>query len=669
MAGRYEGWHHKKGAAEASPEDLAGAQKVLGELKEQLKLGGIESGVLRKQLQNGTLIEARIDMGMPSVNISPLTPGGVGRRDFSGNFVVWGRTLALPDGHDLENPQQCLRTNPQADDWATLTYAGSDVARSDGVFANTFPKGLGRAGNIDWVSVDGERISWYGPSSRMFVDAYINPAHQFGKFVFYLGEPLLDVEDYIAQSTEDTPFPDRYITGAALVQTTDGLWLYCMQNLGQDGVTTGSLPPGADVIYDYPLAPQTNGGLHRYRLIQETTLEGVRRYRVKRNSRQKLATISVGHTDVWFFNQSGSEMVCHQILPTGGTANPWWASRLLATGDYPPSSPPDAEDDVPAEFYPATGSVRRRIALSPDGTTLAQTFSVVSGAAAVPLCTDYAGDELRSYTVRLGADMVPYVGFDGQELPTLQVVRTGTSIAGTWRWVLYASPRDQVIVFLGESRTFDWETGSAGTAPVGEVWVETWVKGVQVNRTSLASPPLPNFGLVRRAVDNLELMGGLVGQSIAPSWFIYGLFQSIEDVADDPPDEETDSWTTRSGFVGMNSGLANLVYPATCYFGSYSSVSSGGPEPISSLVSGGFAGSQQDEDGHYTVTACAVDQADGEDPIVLLSVGIDLNTLNTTFSLATNETLSSLTGISGAGQRYHPLWAMGKVNLEQPQGT
>ncbi|WP_339829888.1 hypothetical protein, partial [uncultured Arenimonas sp.] len=427
--------------------------------------------------------------------------------------------------------------------------------------------------------------------------------------------------------------------------------------------------PGTDVAYDYPLAIQTDGGLHRYRLVQETTPEGVKRYRIKRGSRQKLATLSVGHTDVWFFNQSGTEMVCHQILPTGTTANPWWAARLLATGDYPPIDPPDPEDEVPDEFFPATGSVRRRVALSPDGTTLNETFSVVSGGAAVPLCTDYAGDTLASYTVRLAADMVPYIGFDGQELPTLQVVRTGTTIVATQRWVLYASPRDQVIVLLGDSRTFDYETGSAAGATVGEVWIETWVKGVQVNRTTLATPPLPNFGLVRRAIDNMELMAGLAGQAIAPSWFLYGLFQSIEDVADVPPDEEPDTWRMRAGFIGMNSGLANLVYPGTCYFGSYSSVSSGGPQPIGSLASGGFAGSQQDEDGHYPVVSGAVEQAEGAEPIVLLSIGLDLSSLNTTFSLATNETLSNLTGIGGAGQRYHPLWVLGKVNLEQPQGA
>ena len=669
MAGRYEGWHHKKGASEASPEDLAGARKVLGELENQLKLGGIESGVLRKQLSNGTLVEARIDMGVPQVKITPGRPGQVGRRDFAGNFVVTARTQALPDGHEVENPQQALRTNPQADNWATLTFSGSDVARSDGTFVQTFPKGLGRAGNIDWVSADGERISWYGPSSRMFPDAYITPAHLFGKFVFHLGQPLLDVEAYITDSED--PFPDRFITGAALVQTTDGLWLYCMQNLGQNGVTTVAYPPGTDVIYDYPLAPQTDGGLHRYRLVQETTPEGVKRYRIKRGSREKLATLSVGHTDVWFFNQSGTEMVCHQILPNGFSAggNPWWVARLEATGDYPPAAPPDAFDEAPDEFFPATSCLRRRVALSPDGTTANDTYSVVSGGAAVPLCTDYAGDTLRSYTLRLGADMVPYVGFDGQELPTLQIVRTGTTIAATWRWVLYASPRDQVIVFLGDSRTFDYETGSAAGATVGEVWVETWVKGVQVSRTTLATPPLPNFGLVRRALDNLELMGGLVGQSIAPSWFIYGLFQSIEDVPDAPPDEEPDTWVMKGGFIGFNAGLANLVFPGSCYFGSYSSISSGGPQPIGNLSGNPFSGSQQDEDGHYSVLSTAVDLPEGADPIVLLSIGLGLGSLDTSFALATNETLSNLTGISGAGQRYHPLWALGKVNLEQPKGS
>lgn len=667
MAGRYDGWHHKKGVDQASPEDLAASRKVLGELENQLRLGGIDSGMRRVVLPNGTLIEAAITLGQPSVRIVTPQERERGRRDFAGTFVAWARTAALPAGHDSVHPQQVLRTDDLASQWTTLTYSGSDVARSDGVYIDTFPQGLDRAGNVDWIGEDGERLSWYGPSSRVFVEPYIHPRHQFGKFVFHLGQPLLDVEAYIAESSEDAPFADRYIVGAGLVKLASGLWLYCVQSPGVDGTTSTSIPPEAKGIIDYPLALQPGtGGLHRYRVIEEVTDRGVRRLRVVRNSRQRLANIALGHTDVWFFSQSGHEMVCHQILPTGTGPTPWWVGRQYATDD----DAPDPEDEPGPEYLPAASAVRRRIALTSAGTTITDTFSVTSGGAAVPLASEYRGDELRTLDIRLDTNMVPWLAFDGTEVATRQITRTGSTINATARWVLYASPRDGVVVLLSENRIFDEDTQTPAMATAGEgVAIEVYIDGALANRTVLwpPAPTIPSFGLARDFRPGSQLLENLVGQPISPSWFIYGLFQRVEDVFDVPPDEEPTSWTVRNGFFGVSAGLANLVRPSACYFGAYSPIASGTPTPLGNLVSSPFCGSQPDADGNFSTLGCAVDTPADSPPIVLLSVGVTVTGAETTFALATNETLSHLTGMDGASKRYHPLWALGRVRIEQPQ--
>lgn len=82
MSGRYLGWHHKKGASQASSEDLAGSRAVLGELQRQMELGRLTTGTLRRYLPNGTLVEAHIAGGIPQVRITPVGGGQKRRRNY-----------------------------------------------------------------------------------------------------------------------------------------------------------------------------------------------------------------------------------------------------------------------------------------------------------------------------------------------------------------------------------------------------------------------------------------------------------------------------------------------------------------------------------------------------------------------------------------------------------
>lgn len=656
MSIRYSRWHHKKGANQASPEDLAVSRKVLGDLESQLAKGSVLSGARKVAMPNGTVISAAITMGVPSVTIEKQ-PTREGRpRNFSGDFVTTARTLALPDGHDPDHPQHALRTNEAADQWVALTYSGGENgARSDGAYVNTFPKGLQRAGNIDWVSAEGERISWYGPSSRMFLNAYIHPRHQFGKFVFFLGEPLLDVEQYLSDSEET--LPEQYITGAGMLRFDGVTYLYCMQSTGPDGDTSAIPVEGG--LYDYPL-PRTNptGGLHRYRLLEQYDAQGVKRYRVIRGSRQKILPVALGQDDVWFFRQDLAEMVCHAVRPTdmADSPTPWWAALKHNPDLDPADAPPD-------EYLPGQINTRYRVALFTNGENLFEEFSVVSGGDAVPLASDFYGNELREITIRFSADLVPYIGFDGVELPTREVTVVDDIVTATSRWVLYASPRDGIMVFMTENRIFDRSFQSPADATAGEgIYIETWVGGVQVNKTVLypPAPLIPNFGLLRIIEQNDELYTALAGVPIAPSYFLYGVYQRIGDTFG--PDLDPESWQTSTSFIGFNSSYGNLIHPSECWFGLYTPTA-GGPQPIAGLVSNSFHGNQADTDGNFSVLGCATQITEEGNLIVLLSVGFDVATASTTFALATNATLSELTGVSGSGQRYHPLWSMGTIDV------
>lgn len=76
-------WMHSKGGrAGVKGEHTHAARKLLGELKNQLALGGIKSGSMRTLLDDGTLIEASVSMNIPSVRIIPTGGGTTGSRTY-----------------------------------------------------------------------------------------------------------------------------------------------------------------------------------------------------------------------------------------------------------------------------------------------------------------------------------------------------------------------------------------------------------------------------------------------------------------------------------------------------------------------------------------------------------------------------------------------------------
>lgn len=653
---RDTGWTHTRlvGDRDRARELIPVARKLLGYARQQAGGLSLQTYKVSKTLPGGEHITAELHGGIPRITIEvapakappkpPLAAAG---------FVVWARTDGLPDGIDPEFPQQVLAEN--GNDW-TARVKSRDIAegRRDGTYGAKFPDGLTRAGNVDWEGADGERISWYGPSSRMFMDAYINPAAMFGKFVFMMGKPLLDVDAYIADSTEDTPFDDRWIVGAAIKKIGGERWLYCIQSGADDGETDMTTIPGGGGRFTYPLAPQSIiGGLHRYRLDWEVDPAGIPRYTVRLNSREKLVPINLGHADPWFFNRSCSQVVCHSALPASHGGTPWWVAKVID-----PDNPPDGTDDT-EEYLPAAAQTRTRLAIADDGTvTLLDqlAFSVNSTGPASPVASDYFEDELRSIAIRMDSELAVSIVFDGVELPLWRCTEASGVVSEVKRNVLYASPRDNLMVFLAEQREVDVLPITPETIDA-TVAVEIWRGGVLAEAIVLFQHPdeIPDFGLQRTLIPNSRTMNDLAGVNISPAYFIYGLVSAQVNTGGVGPG----SFSTNDTFLGAVNTFALLPYPSECWFGTYdrrvTDPADRPPTPFADLAENGASGNKADFDGHFSVTGCA---ASPESTLLSCAVpvkdqdGVAHHISRTTFALAT--------GISGPGERYHPIWLLGK---------
>lgn len=682
MAGRYTGWHHKKGGVEIPPEDLAAGRKVLGELQNQLALGGNPSGFRRVLLPNGTLIKAAITMGQPVLNI---VPGRGGRRMVParelGEFITVPRSAAAPAGVDPDHPEVMLRHGPSL--WRSYFFSETPAGFTSqgGTYVDMFPGGLGQGGTVDWVGPDGERLSWYGPSSRAFADAYVHARFQHGKRVFYLGDVLLDTDEYFAASELDPGAPERYVAGAALRKVGTSWWLYVMQYAGTDGETPAGVVGSStlDEFYSYPLAAQPAfGGLHRYKLYRWTDPQGLVRFSVARNSREKLRTIVTGSPDPWFFNRECTEMVCHLALTTtNAPGKPWWAANVPVR-----DNPPDVDDDIPAGTFhgPATAAIVWRLAIAENGTTTTNTAtapSVTSGGAAAPVTGDYDFETgaLVTYGIRFGADLVPYFVFDGAEAALYQSTRAvgaGTGgddiITGVCRWILYANPRDHVVVLLRKDIQFD--TGAAPQLQYQRHTIELYRDGELVHSEQVTDTPNAKSGFIQRWGDSTDALDYLAGHSITPQWFIYGLLVTYRNTYDPPgPPEPGDenTWTSEGQFIGANPMYAQLPYPAQCWFGiADASIPPGqAAQTIASLNTAGFNGALADDNGHFAVTGAA-----RHDDVVLVSCWVPKDGMAASYTHITDGDLQDLTTVGGADARYHPIRLLGKMPVEdREEGT
>lgn len=682
MAGRYTGWHHKKSSGQVSSGDLAAARKVLGILENRLKLGNVKSGGQRVVLDNGTVIDANIAMGTPTVRITPARGAQVRiPANELGEIITTPRSAAAPDGVDEDHPEVMLRHGPD-DFWRTYFYSTPEgYTGESGSYANMFPKGLGQGGNCDWIGPDGERLSWYGPSSRAFADAYVHGPRQHGKQVYYLGEVLLDVDEYADDAGLGAGHTARYIAGAALREIEGTWWLYTVQYASALGETPPPYVAPPDIIqtsyFTYPLAATTelDGGVYRYRLFPYTDPHGVVRFKVASESREWLVGTVTGSPDAWFFNRECTEAICHPALTnTGPPGKPWWAARV-ETRDFPP----DEFDVIPPEQQPhppAPRGLRFRVLFDDAGEPISATtteMGVVSGGAGATVTADYDAttDALVEYYFRFGADLVPYFMFDSTEAATYQssiVLGGGTAgghiITGLTRALVYVNPRDHIVVLMRQNVVYDTGIEDPDSLISHTQTMELYIDGVLVEEQEIATGADAKFGLVKRFGDATDFLHNLTGVQITPQWFVFGLLLTISDVDYGPsePPSET-SWGTQGHYIGANAMFYQFPYPTECWFGISDAIipPSGTSQTVAEKVTAGFNGNVPDDNGYFSVAGAA-----RHAEAVVVSCWTPKAGMDTSFTHTTGSVdLQELTTIGGAEARYHPLRILGKMPVEE----
>lgn len=649
MAKRHADWSHVLvvgGDYEAAAPYLPEARKLLGMVKDDAAYNDLMTHQMVRHLDDGTTIVAEMHGDIPRMTISPTSEETESMLGKLGDFVVWARDASLPDGIDPTKPQQILRKHPKSG-WRTYAARSGLPGRADATYGGRFLQGIRRAGNIDWEGPDKERISWYGPSSRVWLDAYVNPRAQYGKFVFMLGQALLDVDAYIAESDPEPAFADRWVLGAAIKKIDGVAWLYTVQSTCMDGATDMTpLPP-----MEGRLSPPTTDNMevstfYRYRLLQSPDAAGVQRYRVVAGSRAELGSISNVRNEPWVFDSKCTVAHCYE-LPGYGAGGDWFADTYHSSA----GNPPDA--------LPAPAQNRFRISIGEDGDVAlagVDPLSLRAGGAAVQVATDYVEGGPVHMTFRLGADLVAYIGMGGLELPLWQVSPDGPDTTGTKRYLLHANVRDQVLVFLTDNLIFDAASESPGSTTRGDgTYIEVYFRGQRIAKQVLYPVgQRPRYGGSQFYSSTADTYRDFVGKDIAPFFYVYGaMVQRAPAVGS--------TFGTNVDFTGCNTSYASWQHNSSCYFGTYDHAANVAPTPrpptrVSDLAVDGFSNSRLDFDGHYSLTG-----AQASEDTLLLSCSVLADDNGPSFNLVSDPgaTLATLTGVGGGNQRYHPIWRLG----------
>lgn len=556
---RYAGWTHKQGADSETMARMPEARKLLGAVIEDAERNKLGVHKMSRVQPDGGVITAEVHGGIPRISVSSPPPGKsrIPPR-VKEHFVVKIRNSAYPDGIDEEFPETMERV--ENDEWRTLFHS----ARTPGYGAfpgkkgtyrtqngiEIFPDGVNHAGNIDWRGASGLRVSWYGPSTRYFYDPYVLPRSQYGKYVFMLGQRLLDVDAYIEFSDDEAPFDARWVMGAALSGPTELLVVHA--NLPESiDYPVGDAPPGdMHVSQPWPDGAVTLE-LCRYELAPKTD-DGAPFLDVVPNSRVVLATTTVaGAWNPWFFSPDATQAVSH-ALPNSVLVRP---SVDFSSLDEAPSASSLIATLVVEDGVATFGTTA--VSLAPDGDAA--------------LASDYKEDGTRVdlLAIRRRNDG----GFDTRGLKLgghevlVRHVYDFRDIAGRpgstfdRRALVWADLREGVLVI---SRRRSWQRLNAESPTL--FWqIEVWqngvlVGGVQQNMRSNNEDEftgLPRLdGSFSDDLDDSD-MNHVRAVSYAPALVMYEMLDYSPQVAN------------RRYWHGAHGLYLNLAYPASEYFGSF----------------------------------------------------------------------------------------------------
>ncbi|HZX81042.1 MAG TPA: hypothetical protein VFE72_08845 [Lysobacter sp.] len=650
------------------------ARKLLGTVKAEAEASGLGVHKQTQRLPDGAIVQAELFGAVPRITIYPVgRGGGKEERKIPDAFVVTPRNGQRPDGPDPEHPEVILEHNGS---WIARFFDDSSpeyaaVAKPRGTYRSlagrvAFPEGIRHGGNVDWRSDESVRVSWYGPSSRYWFDGWRMPSAQYQGFVFMLGQVLLDVEQYAADSNL-APLAHPLVMGAAIDLLKREL--YVIQAAIEDPSAEGEVPPfppveGANVTPpsptgDFPVA------LYRYRLTE-----------LDKPDAMNLKVIDGSHAILW-------SATLHNAC------NPWFFNQdITAATSY--STPDKVSVYVPAEELawteayaitdaPSPSTLRFELAITEDAITGEKSANVSQhdvsmSTGSAPIATDYDKGERFDLFMRRGN----YSGF-GRALSLES--RTSrfpiffyANVGGDRPDLFYHAEvfwmdlrEDAALMFVTRSqlKTFPSAGDPVGHPNVGIITVINKllvadgkiVDDEQVGYLTLPGrwTDRPSYFLAHGAAD-----------ACSPMALLYYVFAGRCGL--------TKVYGGLFGFAGMNS--QNAIVPedecfgtlaiATTEDGVYSSYTLEVADQIKR--DDRLPDLRDDEHGRRWLIGAAAHDGDA---IFSLRIMVDASVagveedypLNATF--ITDSTLAARTGIGGEDASYEPVWLLGALPRRQ----
>lgn len=595
-------------------------------------------------LPNGVLIEVAI---AGRLRLATITVPTGEKEDLKviEHFVPWARHETLLDGIDLDHPQQMLRTEDEA--WRTLFFEPGidgydDFERPKGTYrtedgVDVFPDGVRRAGNVDWRSADGLRVSWYGPSSRYWFDPFVQPRSQYGQKVFMLGHVILDLPQYITDSAPDPSFSETYVLGAALEGTHH---LLVVQAWLPEFSTPGETVPANTVVIQMPvtrtIAPiSTDVVLCRYALSQDD--EEPTKFSVVPGSREVITTRTFDTPfNPFFFNASATVAV--SCLPP---TEPHFTYLDAGTNHVPQETTEVALVNVEGSWDV------RNVSCAPNNTGV--------------VAADWREDTLVEAVIRRetnnGGGDNTYFEFDGRSWPLRSVHLLDPPLRSLQmvndNHLFYADLRSDTVL-LHETRfhanlttsTLTFEYSRMALYCGASVSVEDYVHDLGFTGGFLRNLATSN-------IDVWAAHNYLASVPVAPQCFLYYI-ESVNQAF----------ITITLIFQGRLGGYTYQPWRAEHYFGGYG-VFRITPQPLTIIADRSDAVSpiddQDDFDGHQHVLGCA-----GFEGAAVASTYAPRAPFGVAANLVTGGpepgvTLAELTGVEGEKQRYHPIWLLGTL--------
>lgn len=556
-------------------------------------------------------------------------------------FVTWPRDIDHPLGLDALHPQ--LMHSIKDDEWVTLFYSTEiegydEVTVAKGTYrtekgVEVFPAGVRHAGNIDWRSKDGLRVSWYGPSSRYFYDAYVQARSQYGKHVFMLGQVLLDVEQYIIDSEPDAPFIERWVLGAAVQDNK----LFVMHGYLPPDISddTSMIPPYTAVVA-LPYASTTGGGqyvvagvLCTYDLVPTDPVG----FAVVPQSREVITSVALpGGFNPWFFNESVTAAVS-----VGLPQNP---ATVISNGNI---------------VSPATPT-SRVWTLATTGAMSTAFVTLATGDSRGVIACDFKGDELVQLEVVRsqsgdGSDIFELSCGDYRTALLRETMVTPDNRTQTIerRNLKFADLREDLFVTRRFGFNVEFEPGQpVESSPLFTWGVELWHAG----RTQF-TPTDYNVGSFPDNVAQVERDERLAVATIplSPSGVMYMTWVG----------QRNSGLTTFIWVRGMSASYDKIDAPPEALFGKYG-VTAGTPLPPT-LVSVRFGTAPPtDTDGHFSMGGGAAYDiaAMYSGPVTTLAGHLDVGYAHLVSSPPGTQ-LPVLSGVGGQKARYHPIWLLGTL--------